>query len=263
MDIRNLLRYLQDTPNISAIARATGLNWRTIQRYRSWAEQHGLLDNPLPSLEDLQLLLSSSLPSSAPPQTVSSLEPFRDLVVQLHADGVEGSAILQRLHERGYTGTLSSLYRFLKRLEPHRSKATVRIERAPAQEAQVDFGYAGRLLDPDTLLPRKAWAFVMTLAWSRHQYVEFVFDQSLPTWIHLHRNAFRFFGGVPKRVVLDNLKAGITQACFDDPHIQTSYRECAEHYGFLLAPCAPRTPDVRNGGISPEITEIESPLFSS
>ena len=116
MDIRNLLRYLQDTPNISASARATGLNWRTIQRYRSWAEQHGLLDNPLPSLEDLQLLLSSSLPSSAPPQTVSSLEPFRDLVVQLHADGVEGSAILQRLHERGYTGTLSSLYRFLKRL---------------------------------------------------------------------------------------------------------------------------------------------------
>ena len=65
MDIRNLLRYLQDTPNISAIARATGLNWRTIQRYRSWAEQHGLLDNPLPSLEDLQLLLSSSLPSQA------------------------------------------------------------------------------------------------------------------------------------------------------------------------------------------------------
>ncbi len=253
MDIRNLLRYLQDTPNISAIARATGLNWRTIQRYRSWAEQHALLEGPLPSLEDLQQLLSSSLPSPSPPQTISSLEPFRELVIQLHADGVEGTAILQRLHERGYTGTLSSLYRFLKRLEPHRPKATVRIERAPAEEAQVDFGYAGRLLDPDTLLPRKAWAFVMTLAWSRHQYVEFVFDQSLPTWIHLHRNAFRFFGGVPKRVVLDNLKAGITKACFDDPHIQTSYRECAEHYGFLLAPCAPRTPEhkgkVEQGGV--------------
>jgi hypothetical protein len=43
--------------------------------------------------------------------------------------------------------------------------------------------------------------------------------------------------------VLDNLKAGITKACFDDPQIQTTYRECAEHYGFLIAPCAPRTPE--------------------
>ena len=253
MDIRNLLRYLQDTPNISAIQRATGLNWRTIQRYRTWAEQHGLLDKPLPSLEDLQQLLHASLPAPAPPQTVSSLEPFRDLVVQLHADGVEGAAILRRLHERGYTGTLSSVYRFLKHLEPHQSKATVRIERAPGEEAQVDFGYAGRLIDPTTGQLRKAWAFVMTLAYSRHQYVEFVFDQSLPTWIQLHRNAFTFFGGVPKRVVLDNLKAGIAKACFDDPHIQTSYRECAEHYGFLLAPCAPRTPEhkgkVEQGGV--------------
>lgn len=253
MDIRNLLRYLQDTSNISAIQRATGLNWRTIQRYRIWAEQHGLLDKPLPSLEDLQHLLHTSLTAPLPPQTVSSLEPYRDLIVQLHADGVEGTAILQRLHERGYSGTLSSLYRFLKRLTPHRPKATVRIERAVGEEAQVDFGYAGRMLDPDTHLSRKAWAFVMTLAWSRHQYVEFVFDQTLPTWIRLHRNAFSYFGGVPKRIVLDNLKAGITKACFDDPQIQTTYRECAEHYGFLIAPCAPRTPEhkgkVEQGGV--------------
>jgi transposase len=83
----------------------------------------------------------------------------------------------------------------------------------------------------------------MTLAFSRHQFVEFVFDQSLPTWITLHQRAFSFFGGVPHRIVLDNLKAGIAKACFDDPQIQTTYRECAEHYGFLLAPCRPRTPE--------------------
>jgi hypothetical protein len=100
---------------------------------------------------------------------------------------------------------------------------------------------------------RKSWAFVMTLAFSRHQFVEFVFDQSLPTWITLHQRAFNFFGGVPHRIVLDNLKAGIVKACFDDPQIQTSYRECAEHYGFLLAPCRPRTPEhkgkVEQGGV--------------
>lgn len=145
------------------------------------------------------------------------------------------------------------MYRFLHRLHPPSPDTPARIERAPGEEGQVDFGYAGRMLDPESGHARKTWAFVMTLAWSRHQYVEFVFDQSLPTWIALHRNAFAFFGGVPRRVVLDNLKAGIAQACFDDPQIQTSYRECAEHYGFLIAPCAPRTPEhkgkVEQGGV--------------
>ena len=71
--------------------------------------------------------------------------------------------------------------------------------------------------------------------------------------LRLHERAFRFFGGVPQRVVLDNLKAGITKACFDDPQVQATYRECAEHYGFLIAPCAPRTPEhkgkVEQGGV--------------
>ncbi len=49
----------------------------------------------------------------------------------------------------------------------------------------------------------------MTLAWSRHKYVEFVFDQKVATWLRLHRNALAFFGGVPQRIVIDNLKAGI------------------------------------------------------
>ncbi|NWG22480.1 MAG: IS21 family transposase [Chloroflexi bacterium] len=108
-------------------------------------------------------------------------------------------------------------------------------------------------MDPTTGQLRKAWAFVMTLAYSRHQDVEFVFDQTLPTWITLHRNAFAFFGDVPQRIVLDHLKAGITRACFDDPLVQATYRECAEHYGFLIAPCAPRTPEhngkVEQGGV--------------
>jgi hypothetical protein len=93
----------------------------------------------------------------------------------------------------------------------------------------------------------------MTLSWSRHQYVEFVFDQKVETWLSLPCHAFDFFGGVPPRVVIDNLKAGILQASWDDPHIQHAYRECAEHDGFLIAPCRPRPPQhkgkVEQGGV--------------
>jgi hypothetical protein len=60
-------------------------------------------------------------------------------------------------------------------------------------------------------------------------------------------------GGVPRRVVIDNLKAGIIQAAWDEPQVQATYRECAEHYGFLIAPCRPRTPEhkgkVEQGGV--------------
>ncbi len=255
MDLRDVLRHLQATSNISAISRATGLNRRTVYRYRAWAQSQGLLEpgRVLPPIEELQPLAHTLDPPAPPPQTVSSLEPYRELVVQLHSEGVEGVAMLQRLRERGFGGSLSSLYRFLHRLQPPTPKLTVRLEREPGSEAQVDFGYAGRLIDQTTGELRKAWAFVMLLSYSRHLYVEFVFDQRLPTWIALHAHAFAFFGGVPSRVVLDNLKAGITCACFDDPQVQPTYRECAEHYGFLLAPCAPRTPEhkgkVEQGGV--------------
>lgn len=72
-------------------------------------------------------------------------------------------------------------------------------------------------------------------------------------WLRLHRNALSFFGGVPRRIVIDNLKAGIAQACWEDPQPQLAYRECAEHYSFLISPCRPKTPQhkgkVEQGGV--------------
>jgi hypothetical protein len=109
------------------------------------------------------------------------------------------------------------------------------------------------MIDPAANELRRSWAFVMTLSYSRHQYVEFVFDQKVGTWLESHRHAFEFFGGVPQRVVIDNLKAAILSACWDDPQVQQSYRECTEHYGFLISPDRPRTPEhkgkVEQGGV--------------
>ena len=253
MDIRELLRHIQADPRDRAIHRQTGVHRQTVKRYREWAVEQGLLEGPLPPIEELQALLEATLPNTQPPQNVSSVEPYRDIVEQLHREGVEMAAIHQRLKERGYIGSYSSVYRFVRNLEPRMPDVTVRVETPPGEEAQVDFGYAGRMVDPDTGGLRKTWTFVMTLSWSRHQYVEFVFDQKVETWLRLHRNAFAFFRGVPERIVIDNLKAGIIRACWHEPLAQQSYRECAEHYGFLISPCRPRTPrhkgKVEKGGI--------------
>jgi transposase len=247
--ILHLRRYQSDR----AVQRATGVHRQTVKRYRSWAAAHGLLEGPLPSLADLEQLVRRTLPEKPPPQNVSSVEPYRELVSQLRKEGVEIAAICERLRERDFHGSYSAVRRFVNSLETVAPEVFVRVECSPGEEVQVDFGYAGQLIDPDSGELRRAWAFVMALSWSRHQYVEFVFDQKLLTWLLLHRHAFEWLGGVPERVVLDNLKAAVVKACFDDPLVQQAYRECAEHYGFLIAPCRPRTPrhkgKVEQGGV--------------
>ncbi|PYN91835.1 MAG: IS21 family transposase [Candidatus Rokuibacteriota bacterium] len=253
-DIREILRRLQVGEPDRRIARDLGVSRNTVARYRVWAGRHGVLNGgPLPDPAALAGLLAP-VPTERPAHEQSLVEPWRERVLALHERGVEGQAIWQLLvEEHGFTGSYSSVKRFLRRLAPGRSRATLRLEVSPGEEAQVDFGYAGQLLDPESGRVRRAWVFVMTLSCSRHQYAELVFEQTIETWLRLHRAAFEFFGGVPRRVVLDNLRAAIVHAARYDPEVQRSYRECAEHYGFLIAPCRPRTPEhkgkVEQGGV--------------
>lgn len=254
MDIRELLVHIRANLSNRKIAADMGVHRETVKKYRGWAAEQGLLEGSLPPMEELKALAEATLPGPTPPQNVSSVEPYREVVVQLREENVEMAAIWERLKERGYTGSYSSVRRFVKRLDDAKApEAFVRVETKPGEEAQVDFGSAGKMFDPATEKERKAWGFVMTMSWSRHQYVEFVFDQKVETWLLLHRHAFEYFGGVPERVVIDNLKAAITKACWEDPQVQQSYRECAEYYGFLIGPCRPGTPrhkgKVEQGGV--------------
>ena len=77
----------------------------------------------------------------------------------------------------------------------------------------------------------------MVLAWSRHQYAELVRNQSVETWLGCHRRAFEHFNGVASKVIIDNPKCAITKACYHDPHVQRSYADYAEGYGFIISPC--------------------------
>ena len=256
MDLRELVLQLRKQPSDRAVAGKMKIHRQTVKHYRAWAKEQGLLEGegPLPALGELEKLVQMTLPEKPPPQNVSSVEPFRETVKDLRLQKTEMTAIYERLAERGFTGSYSAVRRFVHALEPRpKPEVFVRVECKPGQQAQVDFGYAGKMLDRQTGKLRKTWAFVMTLSFSRHQYVECVFDQTVATWLLCHRHAFEFFGAVPEEVVLDNLKAAIIRACFDDPLLQQSYRECAEHYGFLIAPCRPATPrhkgKVEQGGV--------------
>jgi transposase len=225
------------------IARARLMGRTKVARFRALAVQQGWLAAGAALPEDAAIAAVLGTAKRAR-STVSTVEPYREIVERWSAQKISGVAIHAALcREYGYTGSSSAVYRMLGRIAAQRAPdATVPLQFAPAEAAQVDFGAGPLLPDPASGSPRRTWCFVMTLCWSRHQYVEFVFDQSVATWLGCHRRAFEWFGAVPARLIIDNPKCAITRACVYDPLVQRAYAECAEGYGFKIDPCPPRDP---------------------
>ncbi len=255
MDVQEIVRLLRDGASDREIVGLVGLNRRTVSRYRRWAAEQGLLVGELPGVRALEERRAATLPETLPPQQTSSVHAYAAQIAAYRQQGVEVAAIRARLEEiHRQPISYSAVWRLVRRLEGGRAPETfVRVEVAPGSEAQVDFGYAGRTLDPLRGLLRKTWVFVLVLSYSRHLYAELVFDQRVETWLLLHRHAFEFLQGVPERIMLDNLKAAIIHASVHDPVVQRAYRECAQHYGFRIDPNPPRTPwlkgKVEQGGV--------------
>jgi transposase len=245
MDIVEIVRLLRAGESDRTITQVVRCNRRTVAKYRAWAA-HDLLTGAMPTSAALHRLLAQTLPGAAPPQQVSTVAPYAEEIAAYRVQGLELAAIRARLEEtHGHPVSYHALWRLVRHLEPRRVEAVVRVEVKPGSEAQVDFGSAGLLLDSRSGAPRKAWVFVLVLSWSRHMYAELVFDQRVETWLRCHQHAFESWGGTPARIVPDNLKAAIVRASFTEPLAQRAYRECAEHYDFLIDPNPPRSPHLK------------------
>jgi transposase len=238
---RQILLRLRQGDTDREVARSGLMGRRKVAAFRALCRSCGWLD-PACALPDDESVAAEVGSARRARSTISSAEGFRELVAQWLSQGIAGVAIHAALcRERGYTGSYSSVYRLIRSIAPNEPEATVPLSFAPAEAAQVDFGAGPKLVDSSGR-ERRTWAFVMTLAFSRHQYVEFVFDQTVATWLGCHRRAFEWFGRVPARVIIDNAKCAITRACIRDPVVQRSYAECAEGYGFRIDPCPPADP---------------------
>lgn len=240
---RQVLLRMRQGDSDREIARSGLMGRSKSAAVRVVAVEHGWLDAAMPLPDDATLAtVFASAPRPAP--CVSTLEPFREQVEQWIGEGVQGTTIhaaLRRKH--GFTGSYSAVRRFVQAHAAAQPIATtMRLDFAPGDAAQVDFGAGPIVPHPRTGEALKTWIFVMTLCWSRHQYAELVLDQTVATWLGCHRRAFEWFGGVPARVIIDNPKCAITRACYTDPTVQRAYAECAEAYGFKISPCPPRDP---------------------
>jgi transposase len=225
------------------IARSKYLGRNKLSGLRELALQQGWLDAAATLPDDETIAAALGTPKRAV-STISTLETHRARIQEWLGQGVNGVTIhaaLKRSH--GYTGSYSSVYRVIRSINlAQPADVTVPLLFAPGSAAQVDFGAGPFLLDPALGRERRTWCFVMTLCFSRHQYLEFVWDQTVATWLGCHRRAFEWFNAVPERIIIDNPKCAITRACRTDPLVQRAYAECAEGYGFKIDPCPPADP---------------------
>ena len=156
--------------------------------------------------------------------------------------GPERQRIYQDLTtEHNFTGSYYSVRRFVHRLEPKRELPFRRLECEPGDEAQVDFGTGAPVVGPDGKR-RKTHVFRIVLSHSRKAYSEVVYRQTTDDFLRCIESAFRHFGGAPRRLVLDNLKAAVKQADWFDPELNPKVRSFGEHYGVVFWPTRPRMP---------------------
>ncbi len=226
------------------IARSLGLAKNTVKEIINQAESLGLnqdSDKLEAIAEALQTVRNEK--KTNPKGVQYKINQYRDQIKEwLKDEHMTTTQMMRLLIEKGEVVSETSLRTYLKINFPAPKVSTIHLETIAGQCAQVDFGYVGLMVDPETSKAKKCYAFLMTLAHSRYKFLRFVFNQNSDTWLDCHIRAFEFFGGVPKTVILDNLKSGVIRPDIYDPTLNRAYADFERHYGFIADPAKVRTP---------------------
>jgi transposase len=237
-EVEAILRLWKQGWSQRRIAQDLGVDRETVARYLRGATDPPKPANAPPGSE-------APKPAIAPPGSAgrrSDCEPLRQTILEALKLGLSARRIYQDLvAERGFTGSYYSVRRFVRRLAPDRALPTRRLESAPGQEAQVDFGKGAPVVLPDGRR-RRTWVFRIVLSHSRKAFSESVYRQTTDEFIRCLEDAFWHFGGVPRTLVIDNLKAAVSQADWYDPELNPKLRSFCEHYNTVVLPTKPYTP---------------------
>ena len=175
-------------------------------------------------------------PRNPRPHT-SKLDPYKpDIVRLLERHPYSAAQVFQRLREHGFDGSYELVKAYGRTVRPRRQAAFLTLAFAPGECAQVDWGAFGSV--PVGQTHRQLSFFVMVLCYSRMLYVEFTVSQTMEHFLACHQHAFDFFGGIPRKVMVDNLKSAVLKrAVGDAPVLNPKYLDFATYYGFTIAPC--------------------------
>lgn len=167
----------------------------------------------------------------------SILDPYKDEIADLLKEGYKGMQILFHLQKKGYPGGKTILHDYIREIRPAKQKAFLTLKFEPGEMAQVDFAQCGLVRAGNTR--RKLYAFLMVLGYSRRIFVKFIMRMNMEHFLSCHREAFEFFGGVPRRIMVDNCKVAVIHSgnIYVPPELNPKYADFAAHYGFIINPC--------------------------
>ena len=221
------------------IARELQLDRGTVAKYLrpkpATNPAHGSESDPPPKP-------ATNLTLGSHPGPASLCQPLAAEIEAAVQVGLSAQRIYQDLvRDYGFRGAYGSVKRFVRRLVQVQELPFRRMECAPGEEMQVDFGL-GAWIAEESRRRRRPHLFRAVLSHSRKGYSEVVWRQDTETFIRCLENAYRHFLGVTATLVPDNLKAAVLHADWFDPELNPKLRAFCEHYGTALLPTKPAMP---------------------
>lgn len=190
--------------------------------------------------------------------TTSLCEPHRGFIEAQLRLSRNAMAIYQELVDsHGFAGRYNSVKRFVARLRVREPEQFDRLSFAPGEEMQVDYGEGAPTLVPGTNRYRKPRLFVATLRYSRRSFRRVVWKSGQQVWAELHEQAWRYFGGSCRYVVLDNLKEGVLGPDLYEPELNPVYAATLAHYEVVADPARVRDPN-RKGSVENAIGHTQA-----
>jgi len=173
---------------------------------------------------------------------------------------LRATRIFQMIRDRGYSGSVVQLRRFIVCIRPARKEAFLRLSTFPGEQGQVDWASFGEVAIGHAR--RRLSCFVITLSYSRALYLEFFFDQRLESFLRGHIHAFEDWGGLPRTLLYDNLRSVVLERRGDAVHFHPRFLELCAHYHFAARPCQVRAGNEK-GRVERVIRYIRESFFAA
>lgn len=257
-ELSEIVRRLCLGESKNRIHKETGTHRTIIRKIHAIASANGWLQSqqPLPSEQEISAAYYGTKVNIRHP-----LDAYKEELASYVEKKYQYTVIHQLIKERcGLSEKTIRMY--IKRTFPQSPKVVMPRD-AETGEAEVDFGELGMVYDDQHKRNRKAYIFSLRFRWSRRTYHEQIYDQTLPTFLTCLIHGFEYFGSVPRKLIMDNLKAVVLKAHIYDPVLNRLFAEFALYYGFVASPCKPYHPQ-HKGGVENDIRYVKRnfwPLF--
>ena len=212
-------------PNYAALAKQLGCDYRTVKKYYE---------------RDLDNIVNK-------PPKPSILDPYKDIVEDKVKLSCSATAIYKFIQKKGYKGCYSVVKRYCNKYKVEQyQKATIRFETNPGLQAQVDWKETKILTSKNGEI-FEVNIFLIILGYSRLKYIELTTDRKQETVFQCLINAFKYFGGVPKEILFDNMKTVVDHAKseYNNPVINSSFYEFSKDMGFQTILCRAFRPQTK------------------